>query len=243
MPTRAMAAVVHLVLSVALLGGCASTGGGRPAPGDRVEPTVVGYPEARDPLMPINRAIFAFNDLAWRYALFPLNRGYRRVVPQPVRTGIANFFSNLRTPISLVNHLLQGQPEPAARDLLRFGINTTFGLFGLFDPASVLKLERQETTFEDTLTRYGAGQGVFLMLPLLGPADTRNGAGRVVDYFLHPLHYIADERAETALRAADAFQQFPPVSEQYETIREKADDPSLFFRNLYWQGVRRDVDY
>lgn len=209
-----------------------------------VEPTVAGYPEPSDPLMPVNRAIFAFNDVAYRYALFPLNRGYRRVVPQPVRTSIGNFFSNLRTPISSVNHFLQGRPQPAGRELMRFGINTTIGLLGFFDPAtSWFKIEAQKTTFEQTLTRYGTGQGIYLVLPLLGPADTRNGAGRIVDYFLHPLHYLADGSDETLLRTTDSFQQFPPISEEYETIRKKAEDPYIFFRNLYWQGVRRDVEY
>lgn len=258
--------LAHCLLGIALLGGCASTNGARFAadPAELadgrlyaaaskaksdveptvVEPTVVGYPEPRDPLMPVNRAIFAFNDVAYRYALFPLSRGYRRVVPEPVRKSVGNFFSNLRTPISSVNHLLQGQPQPAGRELMRFGINTTVGLLGLFDPAtSWFNIEPQKTTFDETLTRYGTGQGVFLMLPLLGPSDTRNGAGRIVDYFLHPLHYIADDSEETLLRTTDSFQQFPPIADEYEKIREKAEDPYIFFRNLYWQGVRRDVEY
>lgn len=159
-----------------------------------------------------------------------------------MRKSVGNFFGNLRTPISSINHLLQGRPQPAGRELMRFG--TTVGLLGLFDPAtSWFRIERQKTTFEDTLTRYGTGQGVFLVLPLLGPADTRNGAGRIVDYFLRPLHYLADDSEETLLRTTDSFQQFPPIAEEYETIREKAEDPYIFFRNLYWQGVRRDVEY
>lgn len=208
-----------------------------------VEPAVVGYPPPRDPLMPFNRAMFAFNDVAYRYVLIPLGRGYVRITPEPVRESIGNFFSNLRTPISAVNHLFQGEPKPAGRSLLRFGINTTIGLLGLFDPASTIGFEPEKTTFDDTLARYGSGQGVYLVLPLIGPSDTRDAAGLVVDYFLNPVHYLADGNDERLLRASDTFQQFAPTGDEYETIRAKAEDPYIFFRNLYWQGVRRDLEY
>lgn len=252
-----------LLLAGMLAGGCASTGA-RPggemegaqgaAPAERLyaaaaetetslEPTVVGYPEPRDPLIGLNRAVFAFNDVIYRYALIPLSKGYARAVPDPVRTSIGNFFYNLRTPIYLVNHLLQGKPESAGRDLLRFGINTTLGVFGLFDPAkSVFELAREETTFEDTLADYGSGPGVYLVLPLFGPSDTRNGVSRVVDYYLHPFTYTEDPDP-TALRAFGYFQEYGPEAEKYEVLRRKAEDPYIFFRNLYLQGKLRDVEY
>lgn len=261
--------IAHLLLACMLAGGCASVHGPRmgvegealvetpyeplyvaadeaetaPEP-TVVEPTVVGYPEPRDPLMRLNRAIFAFNDVTYRYVLIPLSKGYLRVVPDPVRMSVSNFFYNLRAPIYLVNHLLQGKPRPAGRNLLRFGINTTLGVFGLFDPAtSVFNLEREETTFEDTLIRYGSGQGVYLVLPFFGPSDTRNGVSLVVDYFLHPVPYLADDPEETVIRSADYFQEYAPTAEQYEILRRKAEDPYIFFRNLYIQGVQRDVEY
>jgi phospholipid-binding lipoprotein MlaA len=254
--------VAHGLLGIVLLGGCAT--GNDPSltafvdsrhyaaasttqtdvEPTVIEPTVVGYRAPRDPLMPVNRAIFAFNDVAYRYALIPLSRGYQGAVPQPVRTGIGNFFSNLRAPISLINHLLQGKPGSAGRQLARFGINSTVGLLGLFDPAtSWFDIEPEKTTFEDTLTRYGTGQGVFLVLPLIGPSDTRNGAGLVVDYFLNPVHYLTDDNEERAARGLGTFQQFAPTADEYAKIRKKADDPYVFFRNLYWQGVRHDAEY
>lgn len=251
-----------LVLAAALAAGCATTGGGArrsdslqdpatlyaAADGadvepNVVEPTVVEYPPPPDPLMPFNRAMFAFNDVAYRYVLIPLGRGYLRVTPEPVRTGIGNFFKNLRTPISAVNYLFQGEARPAVRSLVRFGINTTIGLLGILDPASAIGFEPEKTTFEETLARYDAGQGVFLVLPLLGPADTRHATGLVVDYFFNPVHYLADGNEERLLRAGDTFQQFAPTGDEYETIRAKAEDPYIFFRNLYWQGARRDLEY
>lgn len=208
-----------------------------------IEPTVVEYPPPRDPLMPLNRAIFAFNDVAYRYVLIPLGRGYVRITSEPVRASIGNFFRNLRTPISAANQLFQGRPREAGRSLARFGINTTIGLLGLFDPASTIGFEPQKTDFDQTLAGYGAGQGVYLVLPLIGPSDTRDAAGLVVDYFLNPVHYLADGNEERWLRASDTFQQFAPTGDEYETIRAKAEDPYIFFRNLYWQGVRRDLEY
>lgn len=258
--------IAPLVLAGLLASGCASVNGARTdswadspdyAPAGQlyaaategapeptvVEPTVVGYPEPRDPLMPLNRAIFAFNDVTYRYLLIPVSKGYLRVVPAPVRTGLGNFFYNLREPLFMVNHLLQGSAAPAGRNLLRFGINLTIGLFGLFDPArDLFELEREETDFEDTLARYGAGYGVYLVLPLFGPSDTRAGMSRLVDYYLHPAHYWAEDD-ETAIRSVDYFQEYAPTAEEYETIRRKAEDPYIFFRNLYMQGLRRDVDY
>lgn len=247
--------LAQILLACLLAGGCASGGariGHEPAPPHYVaaaetetplEPTVVGYPEPHDPLMPLNRAVFAFNDIVYRYALVPLSKGYQRAVPDPVRATIANFFDNLKTPIYLVNHLLQGEPAPAGKNLLRFGINTTLGLFGLFDPAtSVFDLEREQATFEDTLARYGSGPGVYLVLPLFGPSDTRNGISRVVDYYLHPLAHVEDPDP-TALRSFGYFQEYAPEAERYEVLRRKSEDPYIFFRNLYLQGKLRDVEY
>jgi phospholipid-binding lipoprotein MlaA len=209
-----------------------------------IEPTVVGYPEPRDPLMALNRAIFAFNDVVYRYVLIPLSRLYVQVVPAPVRTGIRNFFYNLRAPIYVVNHLLQGNPGPAGRNVLRFAINATIGLFGLFDPARAwFNLEREDTNFTATLSRYGAGYGVYLVLPFIGPSDTRNAASLVVDYALHPIPRLADNPERAAIRGFDYFQEYAPSAEHYETLRGKVEDPYIFFRNLYIQGLQRDEEY
>lgn len=210
-----------------------------------IEPTVVEYNNYRDPLIGLNRAIFAFNDVTYRYALIPLSKGYVKITPRSFRRSVSNFFYNIKTPIYLVNNVLQLDFKPAARNLVRFGINSTLGLFGLFDPAkSWFHLDRAETHFGDTLAHYGAGYGIYLVLPLLGPSDLRSGASELVDYRLNPLPDIVDDNSdERALRAYDYFNDFAPSADRYETLREKSEDPYIFFRNLHLQTIQRNADY
>lgn len=253
---------VVLLLAVLLANGCATVNGNRsgegmkagqttdklPFPASRgataIEPTVVSYPDYRDPLIWVNRGIFAFNDVTYRFLLIPLSKGYIRVIPDPVRKSVSNFFHNIKTPISIVNHLLQFDPKALGTDLARFGINTTVGLLGVFDPAKAWwDIEKAETDFEKTLARYGAGYGIYLVLPIFGPSDLRNSASIVVDYFLNPITYLTGDPERSAIQGYDFFQEYAPRAEQYETIRRKSEDPYLFFRNLYLQGVQRDADY
>jgi len=209
-----------------------------------LEPTVVSYPDYRDPLIRVNRAVFAFNDVTYRYLLIPLGKGYMRVIPDPVHRSVGNFFYNIKMPIYAVNHLLQLEPKPMGRNLLRFGINTTVGLLGLFDPAEKWwGLEREETDFDETLAGYGAGYGIYLVLPIFGPSDLRKGASLVVDHFLNPIIYLTENPERSVIQGYDFFQAYAPEAERYETLRRKAEDPYTFFRNLYLQGVQRDADY
>jgi phospholipid-binding lipoprotein MlaA len=209
-----------------------------------VAPTVVAYHDYHDPLIRINRAVFAFNDVTYRYALIPLSKRYVRAVPETVRQSIGNFFANLKTPIYVANHLVQLQAKPMGRTLQRFGINSTIGLLGLFDPArDRYDLARNEVTFEDSLIHYGAGYGIYLVLPLFGPSDVRNGLSLVVDYFVNPIPYLLDSPESIVVQGFDRFQDFAPEAEQYEIIRRESEDPYLFFRNLYLQGIQRDIEY
>jgi phospholipid-binding lipoprotein MlaA len=192
------------------------------------EITVVSYDESdyNDPLMGFNRAIFAFNDVSYRYALIPIAKGYRYITPDPVETGISNVFANIKAPIHIVNHLLQWQPRKAGSSTARFLINTTIGI-----------------AFSNTLAHYGSGYGTFLVLPFVGPADLRSGTGIVADYFLNPIPYITEQPDSSYIMAGDKLQAFAPQAESYETLRAKSDDPYLFFRNMYLQGILRDQQY
>lgn len=215
-----------------------------PAGEPALEPTVVSYPDYHDPLLGLNRAIFAFNDVTYRYLLIPLGKGYVRVVPKQVRASVSNFFDNIKTPIYAVNSFLQLKPEPLGRNILRFSLNTTIGLLGLFDPATAwFNLERQATHFDDTLAQYGAGYGVYLVLPIFGPSDLRHSTSLVVDYLMNPLTYLTENPERSGLQATDFFQEYAPGADRYETLRQKTKDPYIFFRNLYLQGVQRDADY
>lgn len=233
------------MLAAALGGGCASAGGrragGKDAP-SAVEPTVVGGYEYRDPLIRLNRVFFAFNDLTYRFLLIPLAKGYRRAVPDPAERGVSNFFHNVKTPVYAANDLLQLKPRPLGRHLTRFVVNSTAGLGGLFDPARAwFGLERKGTGFDETLARYGVGYGFYLVLPVFGSSDARDGVGMAADYFLNPIPYLTEDPATSAVMSFDSFQEYAPKAEDYETLRRKAEDPYVFFRNLYLQGVERDA--
>ena len=209
--------------------------------GQAPRPTVVGYAPGDDPLMGFNRAVFAFNDVAYRFALVPAAKGWEWAVPAPVRQSIGNAFHNIRMPIRAVNHGLQGRWSGAGRNLLRFTINSTLGLGGLFDPAKAwFDLERADTGFDETLATWGAGPGTYLVLPLLGPSTLREGTGALGDYALNPIPYLTEQPEQTALMLGDGFQGIVPALVSYETLRARSEDPYVFFRELHLQGLKRD---
>lgn len=209
-----------------------------------MDPHVVAYRTYRDPLMPVNRVMFTFNDVTYRYVLIPVSQGYLWLVPDPVDRSIGNFFQNLREPLYAVNHLLQFRPARMSQSSLRFVVNSTIGLLGFFDPADAwFNLEREETGFDDTLARYGLGYGVYLVLPIFGPSDLRNLTGRVGSYVVSPIPYLTEQPVTTGVQGLDTLQDFAPTAEEYRTLRRQSDDPYIFFRNLYLQGVQRDAQY
>ncbi|MEZ5458769.1 MAG: VacJ family lipoprotein [Steroidobacteraceae bacterium] len=124
--------------------------------------------DPRDPFERANRATFAFNEALDRRIAKPIAKGYKRITPDAVETGISNFFSNAAYPTVLVNNVLQGKFKDALNDTGRLLLNTTLGLGGLLDPASAAGLARNDEDFGQTLGRWGVGSGAYLMIPLLG---------------------------------------------------------------------------
>ncbi|GAC13873.1 MlaA family lipoprotein [Aliiglaciecola lipolytica] len=209
-------------------------------------PTVVTYDPVTfdDPLESINRPIFAFNDVIYRYLFIPVSKGYDTVVPDPVQTGVGNFFSNLREPLNLLNNLAQGEGKKSGTNLGRFLINSTVGLLGLFDPADAwFDLPEQTATIGDTLESYDVGYGNYLVLPILGQSDFRNAFSTISESILSPVHVISDSPQSTYLQGLDGFNDFVPTAPTYEELRAQSDDPYTFFRNMYLQSVLRDSEY
>lgn len=217
-----------------------------PLAGTGIEPNVVSYTvveEVDDPLIRLNRAIFAFNDVSYRYVLIPFARVYNQV-PTPVRSGIGNFFDNIKTPIPLVNHLVQGKGRQAGVDFLRFGINTTVGLLGIFDPATKwFELQREDTGFGETLAHYDVGYGAYFVMPFAGPSNLRDTGGFVLDSFLNPIGYILEEPDATITRVFDNMQEFSPTAPAYLELRKNSEDLYIFMRNAHLQDIQRDAEY
>lgn len=209
-----------------------------------IEPTVVEYTDYNDPLIGVNRAVFAFNDVTYRYILIPASNGYVAVVPAPARQSVSNFFYNLKTPIYLVGNLLQLDFGAAGDNLVRFGMNTTTGVLGLFDTADAwLGIERAEAHLEDALISYGAGYGMYIVIPLLGPSDLRNAPSELTDMVLNPVFHLTGNPERLMIQSFDYLQENAAGADRYNTLREKSEDPYIYFRNMYLQGVQRDADY
>jgi len=195
-----------------------------------------------DPLESVNRAIFVFNDKAYFWVMKPIAQGYRAVVPQGVRVSVRNFFSNLGTPIRLANNLLQAKFEGAGTELLRFVINSTIGMAGLFDPAKTgFHVEKRNEDLGQTFGRYGLGQGFYIVLPILGPSTARDTVGLVGDYFIDPLTYIGDPWAETGVRAFKSENEVSLSIGDYEDLKESSLDPYVAIRDAYVQNRAKKV--
>lgn len=257
--------ILWLCLIILLGNGCASTSGslsvgssaeeGRqrlPFPGARRQApvgtngiaNVVSYDDYRDPLSGLNRITFACNNVLYRFLLIPIADSYLWVMPDPLERRVHNVFENIKTPLYAVNHLLQFKLKASGRSLLRFGANSTIGVLGVFDPARAwFDIKPEETHLEDTFSRYGAGYGLYLVLPIFGPSDVRNSFSTVGEYFLNPIPFVTDDPATIIIQGTDNLQDFAPSADQYNILRVKSDDPYIFFRNLYLQGVQRDAEY
>lgn len=152
-----------------------------------------------DPLESLNRGVFQFNLALDGFVMEPAAKAYRWVFPDIVRTGVQNFFANLRAPIVLANDILQGEPDRAQLTLGRFMFNTIMGVGGLVDVGGLLGMpERHNEDFGQTLAAYGIGPGPYLMLPLLGPSNPRDTVGFFVDFVFDPLTFLASTEVNLA---------------------------------------------
>ncbi len=188
-----------------------------------------------DPLEPVNRVIYAFNDTADRYVFRPVAKGYNVVVPKPVRTGIGNFFNNWTYPVTIVNSFLQGKFKQGASDTGRFVVNSTVGLFGFFDPASKMNLPEHDEDFGQTFARWGIGQGPYIVIPILGPATVRSGIGILANTQVNPVLQLNDSSIRSKLVIAWFIESRAALIGPDEAVRD-AFDPYLFMRDAYLQN-------
>jgi phospholipid-binding lipoprotein MlaA len=192
--------------------------------------------EFADPLEPLNRTFFYVNDKLYFWILKPVAQGYSTVVPEGTRISVKNFFTNIATPVRLVNNLLQGKVKSAGNELLRFGINSTFGMLGLFDVAkSEMGISRQDEDFGQTLGVWGMPPGIYLHWPLLGPSSLRDSVGFAGDYFLDPVNYVSPTVDSIAIKAGDRVNRTSLSIGDYEAIKEEALDPYSAVKDIYYQ--------
>lgn len=193
------------------------------------------YKEASDPLEPVNRVVYEFNDTLDRWVLKPVAEGYEKVVPGVARTGVRNFFSNLTEPLTIVNDVLQGKGRKTANDAMRLGFNTTFGVFGLLDVASDWGLPRRSEDFGQTFATWGFGEGWYLVLPLLGPSNVRDGLGLIPQWSLEPIRYVDDEYTRYGLYTLQTISARADLLSASKVLDTAALDPYLQVREAYRQ--------
>ncbi len=198
-----------------------------------------------DPFEPVNRAIFSFNNVADRVVLEPIAKGYKKL-PSPIQSGINNFLSNLRAPLVVVNQLLQGQGENAFQSSGRFIVNSTVGVFGLFDVAEKVGLEEKKEDYGQTLATWGVGDGFYIVLPLFGPSNLRDTSGMVLTMLTDPINAYAVTEGEAWLvptrTAANAVDQRSQIIDEVNALRDNSVDYYAAVRSSYYQNRKAAIN-
>lgn len=189
--------------------------------------------ESSDPLEGINRPIYGFNDGLDKNILQPIAKGYVAITPKPVRKGVSNFFSNLTYINVILNDVLQGKFAQGLDDTARFVINSTVGIGGIFNPAGH-SLPKHNEDFGQTLGTWGAGEGVYLNLPLLGPSSTRDAPGIVTSTLTNPLTYFAFA-ISAPITAVNVINTRANLLDASKFRDDAALDPYAFTREAYRQ--------
>jgi phospholipid-binding lipoprotein MlaA len=216
---------------------------------DLFDEPIDGLVTIADPLEPLNRVIFRFNDIVYRQAVEPLSRFYSDVIPAPVDRGITRFFRNFRYPVRLASNLVQGDFSTARIETERFIINTTAGLAGFLDPANAMEgLERPiPQDIGHALGAYGMGEGPYLMLPLFGPSSGRDALAFVGNRAVHPLRYPFtvwdDSTVDWTLSITQFVNASPGLIHGYRSVTDNAIDPYDSLKSSYIQARRADIRY
>lgn len=208
------------LLAAGLVTGCATSG------------------NPRDPIEGYNRAMFSFNEGVDKAILKPVAKGYDAVLPDPVRTGVTNFFGNIADLLIGINNVLQGKVAEGGGDLGRVAVNTTVGVLGVFDVASRIGLEKHEEDFGQTFGRWGMGSGAYVVLPLLGPHTVRDTGGLVLDMATDPVVYLENVPVRNSLVALRVVNDRANLLPAEKVVEEAALDKYAYIRDAYLQRRR-----
>lgn len=208
-----------------LLAGCATTTSNNP----------------RDPFEGFNRAMFSFNEGLDGAVVKPIAEGYRAVLPTVVSSGITNFFANIQDPWIAVNNALQGKFAEAVQDVMRFVVNSVFGLAGLIDIASDMNLQKHNEDFGQTLGKWGMGSGAYLVLPFFGPSSIRDGIGLAVDWDRSPLLRDPKVPVRNSLISVLTVNRRANLLEESRLLEEAAIDKYTFTRDAFFQYRRNQI--
>jgi phospholipid-binding lipoprotein MlaA len=196
-----------------------------------------------DPFERINRAVFSFNETVDQYVVKPIAEGYQFILPEFVRTGVTNFFSNINDVLIAANNLLQGKPGNAASDIGRFFVNSTIGVLGLFDVATDMGLDKNREDFGQTLGVWGIGDGPYVVLPFFGPSNVRDTVGFVVDvetdFMINTNKLNSDEKI--AINGLRIINRRADLLDAGQLLEDAAFDKYSFLRDGYLQRRRSQI--
>jgi phospholipid-binding lipoprotein MlaA len=194
-----------------------------------------------DPIEPVNRGVFWFNDKLDVYVFEPAARGWDWLMPDVVQRSVANFFDNIRFPVVAVNDLLQGKVVACGSDIGRFAINTTVGVLGFMDPAAGWGLEKHDEDFGQTLGVWRIPPGPYLVLPLLGPSNPRDTVGLVGDSFAAVYPWFVPWYYTIGPRAVDTVNFRSQMLDAVREAKRASVDYYAFVRDAYVQRRKRQV--
>jgi len=214
-----------LLLGLAVLAGCAT--------GPNANP--------KDPLEPFNRGMYQFNDAVDRAVLKPVATAYRDVLPAPVRTGVTNVFANAKDGWSIINNALQFKWQATGDSLMRFAVNTLFGMGGILDIASEMQIERHTEDFGQTIGYWGVGAGPYVVLPLLGPSTLRDTLVLPVDGQGDLANSVGDVPVRNSLITLNLVNQRSRFLDASAMLDQVALDPYSFTRDAFLQRRQNEV--
>ena len=200
-----------------------------------------GAHNPNDPLEPFNRGIYRFNDAVDKAVLKPVAKGYSAAMPAFGKTMVSNFFSNLDDVVVTANDLLQFKLAQGLSDGTRFLVNSTIGVFGLFDVASTAGLKKHYEDFGQTLGKWGVGNGPFIVIPILGPSTLRDGIGLYVDTYPNPTYQIEHIRTRNQLYLTNGINRRAALLDQEKILDEAMIDRYEFIRDSYLQYRKNQV--
>jgi phospholipid-binding lipoprotein MlaA len=197
-------------------------------------------PRIRDPLAPLNKAMYHLNDKLYFWALKPVTQVYSHIIPKDFRIAIGDFYDNLWAPSRMLNNLFQLRLKAARNELIRFVFNSVAGIGGVRDVAkTTLGIKKQEADFGQTLGHYGLGHGFYLVLPVLGPSSLRDGIGLAGDRFMYPLTYVSSRYLtfwqNVELSAHEMVNDTSFRLGDYKSFKESAIDPYISMRDAFVQ--------
>ncbi|MFT5726777.1 MAG: phospholipid-binding lipoprotein MlaA [Desulforhopalus sp.] len=198
-----------------------------------------------DPLEPLNRVFFTFNDKVYEWVLSPLTDGYIWALPRDLRESFGNFFYNLAAPVRFVNSILQGELRQSGVVLSRFLINSTLGVYGLVDIANLeFDIKPRKADFGQTLGRWGVGGGVYICWPVVGPSSIRDSVGLFVDAYTHPIPYFHESRVlDISYYTSNKVNTLSLNPDIYDDLKRFSLDPYIASRQAYYDYRKALIGY